>query len=271
MVTLRCVSPLRRRRVATTSTACSPATMGMNRMASALSATAAAYGRDDDPEFVRSGAPSTLKMVEMMLDTQSRRTPACCSPHAVASRSIPTHFCRSTARSSPPPMRARVGRTPRAGGRMYWPGTSGTASASSGRAGRPCARRSSATRRACLPRFRPQRRLTCRHSSGPAAAWAGELSIASQSAAADRRGGHVRALFTRALALDEGWGDGTIHEAMIAVEGLPAIVGGSPVRAREHFERAVALSGGQSAFAYVTLATSVSAPAKDRAEYERSR
>ena len=60
----------------------------------------------------------------------------------------------------------------------------------------------------------------------------------------------VRALFTRALELDESWGGGTIHEAMIAVEGLPAIVGGSPARAREHFERAVAPSGGHSAFAY---------------------
>ena len=47
----------------------------------------------------------------------------------------------------------------------------------------------------------------------------------------------VRALFTRALELDESWGSGAIHEAMIAVEGLPAIVGGSPVRAREHFDR----------------------------------
>ena len=50
--------------------ACSPATMGINRMAAALSATAEAYGRDDDPEFVRTGAPATLKMVEMMLDSQ---------------------------------------------------------------------------------------------------------------------------------------------------------------------------------------------------------
>jgi hypothetical protein len=49
---------------------CSPATMGINRMADALSATTSAFGRDDDPEFVRVGAPSTLKMVEMMLDDQ---------------------------------------------------------------------------------------------------------------------------------------------------------------------------------------------------------
>ncbi len=37
-------------------------------MADALSSTASAFARDDDPEFVRLAAPTTLKMVEMLLD-----------------------------------------------------------------------------------------------------------------------------------------------------------------------------------------------------------
>ena len=80
----------------------------------------------------------------------------------------------------------------------------------------------------------------------------------------------VRALLTRSLELDEAWEGGTIHEAMIAVESLPVLLGGSPVRAREHFDRAVALSNGESAFAYVALATGVAQPAKDRREFERA-
>ena len=48
--------------------ACSPSRMGINRMASALTDTARAYSTDNDPEFVRLAAPSTLKMVEMLLD-----------------------------------------------------------------------------------------------------------------------------------------------------------------------------------------------------------
>jgi predicted anti-sigma-YlaC factor YlaD len=103
-----------------------------------------------------------------------------------------------------------------------------------------------------------------------AASWAGELSMIDNPLLRIGEIATVRALFTRALELDESWGGGTIHEAMIAVEGLPALVGGSPARAREHFERAVALSGGHSAFAYVTLASSVAAPARNRAEFERS-
>jgi predicted anti-sigma-YlaC factor YlaD len=79
----------------------------------------------------------------------------------------------------------------------------------------------------------------------------------------------VRVLLARALELDEAWEAGAIHEALIAIEGVPAIAGGSARRARAHFDRAVELSGGQSAFAYVTLASSVAQPARDRAEFER--
>jgi TRAP transporter T-component len=53
---------------AITLAACSPKKMGVSRMADALSSTASAFTRDNDPEFVRQAAPSTLKMVEMMLD-----------------------------------------------------------------------------------------------------------------------------------------------------------------------------------------------------------
>ena len=74
----------------------------------------------------------------------------------------------------------------------------------------------------------------------------------------------VRALLTRALELDDGWEGGTIHEAMIALESLPALLGGSAARAREHFNRAVALANGESAFAYVALATGVASYAGNR-------
>src|SRR3954452_873026 len=52
---------------------CSPSRMGISRMASALTDTARAYGSDSDPEFVRLAAPSTLKMVEMLLDQEPQQ------------------------------------------------------------------------------------------------------------------------------------------------------------------------------------------------------
>lgn len=79
----------------------------------------------------------------------------------------------------------------------------------------------------------------------------------------------VRALLERALELDESWGRGALHEAFVSLEAAtPAAFGGSPERAREHFARAVELSGGRSAGPYVTLAEAVVVPAQDRAEFE---
>jgi predicted anti-sigma-YlaC factor YlaD len=78
----------------------------------------------------------------------------------------------------------------------------------------------------------------------------------------------ARALMTKALELDEGYESGAIHSAMIAVEALPETMGGSPQRARAHFDRAVALSGGLSAGPYVSFAMSVDVPAQNRKEFE---
>ena len=77
----------------------------------------------------------------------------------------------------------------------------------------------------------------------------------------------VRALFDRALALDEGWNHGAIHAALISLDAS-APMGGTPERAREHFARAVAMSGGSAAGPYVALAVSVAQPLQDRAGFE---
>ena len=78
----------------------------------------------------------------------------------------------------------------------------------------------------------------------------------------------VRALLTRALELDEDYNRGVLHAAFITLESLPEILGGSPDRARVHFERAVELSGGRDASPYVALATGVSLATQDREEFE---
>ena len=78
----------------------------------------------------------------------------------------------------------------------------------------------------------------------------------------------LRALFERALALDEGYDRGALHEPMIVFESAPAMMGGSLERARRHFERAVALSEGRRAGPYVTWARASAIPRQARAEFE---
>jgi predicted anti-sigma-YlaC factor YlaD len=79
----------------------------------------------------------------------------------------------------------------------------------------------------------------------------------------------VRALMTRAIELNEGYDRGAIHGALIILESLPPEVGGSPERAREHFDRAVELSDGLDAAPFVSYATGVLQPAEQRAAWEQ--
>ena len=237
-------------------------------MAAALSDTAAAYAKDDDPELVRTGAPATLKMVEMMLDTSPEHAGlllTACSGFAQYSYAFLQVDAEILAPSDARGAAALRDRAVRMYGRArgYCIRELGTR-----HSGLRDALRNDRTR--VVPLLASTTKADVPALFWTAAAWAGELSSIDNPLPRLGELATVRALLTRALELDEGWGAGTIHEAMIAVEGLPVIVGGSPQRAREHFNRAVALSGGQSAFAYVTFASSVSAPEKNRGEFERA-
>jgi predicted anti-sigma-YlaC factor YlaD len=79
----------------------------------------------------------------------------------------------------------------------------------------------------------------------------------------------VRALADRAIALDETWSRGTLHEMFVSLDSLPAALGGNPDRARMHFTKAVEQQKGLSPGPYVALALGVVVPAQDRAEYEK--
>ena len=79
----------------------------------------------------------------------------------------------------------------------------------------------------------------------------------------------VRTLAERALALDEKWSKGAIHELFITLDSLPEALGGNPARAKEHFARAVELQNGLSPGPYFSLATGVVVASQDRAEFER--
>lgn len=79
----------------------------------------------------------------------------------------------------------------------------------------------------------------------------------------------VRVLANRALALDDTWEKGTLHELFVTLDGLPEVLGGNPARAREHFARAVELQKGLLPGPYVSLATGVAVATQDRAEFER--
>lgn len=101
------------------------------------------------------------------------------------------------------------------------------------------------------------------------AAWGAAISLSKENAELTADQGLAEALERRALALDEAFGQGAIHDFFIAFEGgRPPAAGGSVERARAHFERAVALSSGRRAAPFVSLAETVSVGSQNRAEFE---
>jgi predicted anti-sigma-YlaC factor YlaD len=79
----------------------------------------------------------------------------------------------------------------------------------------------------------------------------------------------VRALAERALALDDTWSKGALHEMFISLDSLPSALGGSTEGARNHFKRAVEIQQGRSPGPYVALAVGVAMPAQDRDEFQK--
>jgi hypothetical protein len=244
--------------------ACSAKQIGLGRMAAALSDTARAYATDDDPEFVRLAAPSTLKMVEMVLDQQPRHEglllTACSgfTQYAYA-------FLQVDAELAPPQEAARAEELRGRARAMYV------------RARDYCWRTLELRHpglRAAVARDPRAAVAGLQAVDVPAmywlvASWGGELGLAANQLLRLPDLVAIRVILARALVLNEGWEAGALHEASVALDGMSPLLGGSASRAREHFDRAVALSEGHSAFAYVTLASTVSVSARDRAEFER--
>jgi predicted anti-sigma-YlaC factor YlaD len=76
------------------------------------------------------------------------------------------------------------------------------------------------------------------------------------------------AMMERALALDEAWGEGSIHEFFLSyLATRTAAEGGGPERARAHLDRALALSMNKKLGPRVAYAEGVLVQAQDRAGF----
>ena len=78
------------------------------------------------------------------------------------------------------------------------------------------------------------------------------------------------AMMERALALDEGWNDGSIHEFFVAYDATrSAAEGGGPDRAKAHLDRALALSMNKKLGPRVSWAEGVLVQRQQRDEFVR--
>lgn len=243
--------------------ACSVKRLAVGGLASSLGGSAVVFSSDDDPELVRDALPFVLKTIEVLLYEAPRNEElllAACSTftqYAVgfiayeaeriededyyAAEALRERSFRMLIRARNYGLRALEVRHPGIGAEL------------------PVHPRAAAARLAADE---------VAIAYWTAAAWGQAIVLALDrpEIAADLE--VVRALLERGLELDEDFDRGALHEALISFEAIE-MIGGSPDKARAHFERAVALSGGLRASPYVTYAEAFAVATQDRAGFVR--
>ena len=101
-----------------------------------------------------------------------------------------------------------------------------------------------------------------------AIAWGAAISISKDDPELSADQNLVEALMRRALALNEAWELGSIHDFFISYEGGRASIGGSLAKAREHFDRAKQLSKGLRVAPVVSYAETVSVATQNKKEFQ---
>ena len=102
-----------------------------------------------------------------------------------------------------------------------------------------------------------------------AAAWASAISLSKDNPDLIGQIPAMEALIDRALELNESYGDGAIHSFLISYEmSRPGAAGDPAARARQHFDRAMVLSHGNSAAPLVSLAEAVTIQKQNVKEFE---
>jgi predicted anti-sigma-YlaC factor YlaD len=237
--------------------------MAADRLGSALASGNSVYATDDDPELVGDALPFALKTIESLLAVSPENSELLLSAasgftqYSYAYLQSEADYIEATDLARATHLRGRATRMYRRalgyglrGLEVRHPGFSADL------------RRDPAAALATTT----VRDVPLLYWTG--AAWAAAIASAKDDSELSADLPTVEAIMTRARSLDPGYGDGVIWDFFISYEGgRPAAAGGSPARAREAFDEAVAASGGKRAAPYVTYAETVSVSNQDRREF----
>jgi TRAP-type C4-dicarboxylate transport system substrate-binding protein len=229
---------------------CSPRSLAVGALADSLAGSGSAFTSDDDPELVREAMPFTLKTIETLLADQPDHRGLLLAAASGFTQYAHAFILQDADVADPLDVsRARAMRL---------------------RAKRLLLRARDYALRGLPPGFEDDLRrdraaalATTTKDVVPFLYWAG-AAWASALLAQKRDLDLVAdlpiagALLQRVVELDETFGEGAAHEALISYEGSRSeAMGGSAARARGHYARALALSGGRRASVHLALAESV--------------
>ena len=237
--------------------------MAVNRLGDALAGGGTVFASDSDPELIRDAAPFSLKLMESLL-AENPHHPGLLAAAAGGFTQYAYAFVQQDAdRLEETDVAAATALRVRARG-LYLRGRDyGLRGLEVAHPGFDAALRADprAAAASCTAADAPLLYWT-------AAAWAGAIAATKDDARLIADLPAVEALIGRALAVDEAFDAGAIHSFLVTYEMSRS--GAHPEeRARHHFDRAVALSGGRQAAPFVALAEAVCIQQQDRAEFER--
>lgn len=241
---------------------CSIKTFAVNKLGDTLSAPGpSVYTTDDDPELIKAALPFSLKTLESLLQSSPKHKgmllTACSgfTSYANAFVQLDGEALESTNFEESERLKARARRL-YLRGRDY------------------CMRRVELKRpglRAALAKDPATALGSVKYDVDEiywlGASWGSAIAVGVDQPDLVADFPVVRTLMEKALAIDEKYADGAIHEVFITLDGMSPTMGGDAARARQHFERAVELSKGKSASAYVAMAASVAQPAQNKEEF----
>jgi predicted anti-sigma-YlaC factor YlaD len=271
---LRFSRPPRRQALATLTTAllvvftnsgCAVKRIAVNKLGDAIASGGTTYASDNDPELVQSAVPFSLKLMESLLEESPKHRGlllAACKGFTEFSYAFVqedadevegTNLAEAT--------RLRV-RARRLDLRARDYGLRGLEVRHSefGKALRQ-------NPRAAVERITSVQEVPLLYWT--AASWGEAISLSKNNPDLIADQPIVEALIDRAYHLAPDFENGAIESFLITYEPSRQGAKGDPLaRSREHFARAVALSHGQLAGPYVSLAETVSVQKQDRAEFQ---
>lgn len=244
--------------------ACSIKMMAINALGNALSSgTTSTFASDGDPELVRDAVPFALKTIESLIE-QSPKHKGLLLAASSGFTQYAYAFLQQEADLTEDQDLARATRLRERAKKLYLRGVEyglrGLEVDLPGFRGSLLADPDTALARA--------QRKHVPQLYWAAAGWAAAFSVDVTDSELSIRQTAIEKMMRRALALDETWEKGSIHDFLIAWEAGHASAGGTIKKAREHFARATALAGGTRASSYVSLAESVAIPENNRNEFE---
>ena len=235
-------------------------TAAVNALGDAMASGSSTYASDDDPELVAQAIPFGLKTMEALLAESPRHeellvaAAAGFTQYAYAFVQLEADYAEARDLARATQMRARARKLYR---RALDYGLRSLEVRHEG-----FRERLRAGETSLLPSL-TARDVPLLYWTG--APWAALISLSKEDSELTADQGLVEAMMNRALALDESFGRGSIHDFFISWDGgRPASAGGSRERARWHLERAVEISRGERAAPWVSYAESVTVGQQDR-------